>query len=520
MADAFLRCRPLAEVCFVPTTTQSAGQFTGHLSQYRAGIDGDGEGMVVAPEDLARWPGQSLIFQNSPRLYEAAGLRATFGRAAWPAVGLTHALSGMDGMLAALFSAQSAPFDRLVCTSKAGERAFTELQRQVRSSAELTGYDSDRPASASRLRTHVIPLGIDTDRFAPAQSSQENRVGARARLGIGDHHIVFLYCGRFSAEYKMDPFPLLAAFATAFPDDASVSLIMAGDTSGRGHIEIPAIAARLGVGRQVSVVPDPSAAVKLQLYQAADIFVSFSDNLQETFGLTVVEAMSCGLPVLVSDWSGYRETVVHGETGFLAPTHWRAPDDYSSRVSAFTADPALHLLFSGEVTVDVAAAIAAMRTLAANRELREKLGRGGRDRVLRTYAWPVVMTAYRELFAALLDEAAVVSGGPGCGYPPFGYDRRAVFGHFATTAGALPGQVERTRTDRVFAAAVAQVAPEAAEALALTCPPRQAVAVTTLIDCLTPVLGGYRAAVRVLQLLLKYGAIVAVPAPSSDDQSG
>jgi len=113
-----------------------------------------------------------------------------------------------------------------------------------------------------------------------------SRANARARLGASDQDVVFLYCGRFSAEYKMDPFPLLAVFATAFPSDAGASLVMAGDTSGRGHVEIPAIAARLGIGRRVRVVPDPSAAAKLQLYQAADVFVSLSDNLQETFGLT------------------------------------------------------------------------------------------------------------------------------------------------------------------------------------------------------------------------------------------
>jgi hypothetical protein len=73
-------------------------------------------GTVVAPEDLAPMPGQSLIFHNSPRLHEAAGPRTLFGGPAWPAVGLTHALSGADGMQAALFGALPsvlvAPFDR------------------------------------------------------------------------------------------------------------------------------------------------------------------------------------------------------------------------------------------------------------------------------------------------------------------------------------------------------------------------------------------------------------------------
>jgi glycosyltransferase involved in cell wall biosynthesis len=518
VADALLKYRPLDEVCFVPTTAQPLGQLTELLSEYPDSADGS----VIAPEDLARLPGQSLVFQNSPRLYEAAGLRGMFGRPNWPTVGLTHALSGADGALAALFGAMPsglvAPFDRLVCTSAAGERAFTELQRQARASAGLArrpvpgpGPDGgpDPDGEDPGICTYVIPLGVDAEHFVPG-----DRRAARARLGIGERDIVFLYCGRFSIEYKMDPFPLLAAFAVAVADEPYASLIMAGDTSARGHVQIPAIAARLGIAHRVRISPDPSVTVKLQLYQAADVFISFSDNLQETFGLSIIEAMSCGLPVLASDWSGHRETVAHGETGFLVPTHWRAPDGYLSQVSAFTADPAVHLLFSGEVAVDLSAAVAAMRSLTADVGLRQELGRRGRDRVLRRYAWPAVMAAYRELFAALLDEAAAV-GAPawptGAGYPPLSYDRRAAFGHFATVVGAMPHRVKQTFDGRVFAAAVSQVAPEAAEVLGLACPLGRAVASAGVLDCLAPVLGSRRAAVRAVQLLLKYGAIVAVP---------
>ena len=55
-------------------------------------------------------------------------------------------------------------------------------------------------------------------------------------------------------------------------------------------------------------------------WRAADIFVSLSDDIQETFGLTPVEAMAASLPCVVSDWNGYKDTVADGETGFRIPT--------------------------------------------------------------------------------------------------------------------------------------------------------------------------------------------------------
>ena len=55
-------------------------------------------------------------------------------------------------------------------------------------------------------------------------------------------------------------------------------------------------------------------------WSAADVFLSLVDNPQETFGLAPVEAMAAGIPVVVSDWDGYRFTVSDGVEGFRIPT--------------------------------------------------------------------------------------------------------------------------------------------------------------------------------------------------------
>ena len=57
-----------------------------------------------------------------------------------------------------------------------------------------------------------------------------------------------------------------------------------------------------------------------RLWAGSDIFLSLVDNIQETFGITPLEAMAAGLPVVASDRGGYRATIRDGVEGFLVPT--------------------------------------------------------------------------------------------------------------------------------------------------------------------------------------------------------
>jgi glycosyltransferase involved in cell wall biosynthesis len=531
MAEAMLRYRPIEEICFVPGGTAPLARARDLLAEY-----GHPGATVVSPEEIASHPGRSLIFQNSPRLFEASGLRSLLGKPDWPVVGVTHSLSIADGAMAALHgvlpSGFVAPFDRLICTSMAGQRAFLAMQAQALRSLGNAVSGNAGPAHASPpgtgILTEVIPLGVDAERYAPDRTPAPRTELAWLRMRPGE--VVFLYCGRLSAEYKMDPFPLIATFAAAFRGQRGVRLILAGDSAGGAHARVPATAAALGIGDQVTVVPDPSAAVKLRLYQVADVFVSFADNLQETFGLSVIEAMSCGLPVIAADWSGFAETVASGETGFLLPTTWCRPDEYSSRVAVFSREADAHLGLAQEVSVDTRGAVTAMRRLASLPALRRELGDQARQRVLRRYAWPVVMAAYRELFRRLLDCADRSSaGGAGraIGYPPFSYDHVAVFGHYATRVTGLPEVVElipegeRYRAVAIreaFAAGLgagtgAATAPSAAQVLAC-CLPGGRASSTALIGSLAVEVGDRRAAIRVVQLLLKYGVLAASRCPA------
>ena len=95
--------------------------------------------------------------------------------------------------------------------------------------------------------------------------------------------------------------------------------------SGEGglHISIP-----------VSIVNGMDPELRFGVWQAADVFTSLSDSIQETFGLVILEAMASGLPVVASDWDGYRDLVIDGVTGFLVPTYMvrGATEDATARL--------------------------------------------------------------------------------------------------------------------------------------------------------------------------------------------
>jgi hypothetical protein len=144
---------------------------------------------------------------------------------------------------------------------------------------------------------------------------------------------------------------------------------------------------------------DPGA--RFSIWSAADIFCSLSDNIQETFGLTVVEAMAAGLPVLVSNWNGYRDSVEHGVDGLLVDTaippgpSADAAYRYVSGVDGYD-----HYIggISQSCVVDLAQTAHWLARLADDEDLRRTLGAGGRRSAETKYDWSVILARYRELW--------------------------------------------------------------------------------------------------------------------------
>jgi len=350
-------------------------------------------------DDFGRDPPARLLYFPFPIDSRYAWARQRLGAGGFALSGVTHTLCTANAVkqLCEFVTAPFEPHDALICTS----RAVASMVRAV--TGRFAQYLADRHGGTPGLniRLETIPLGVDTGRFHPAKAGE--RIAARESLGISDDEVVVLFVGRFAHHAKAHPFPMyrgidLAARATG----RKVRLLMSGWAPNQAIRDAFIEGARaFAPGVTVMLVDGMDPATRFTVWTAADLFVSLVDNIQETFGLVIVEAMASGLPVVATDWDGYRDLVDDGRTGLLVPTTMvcDATGTATSRLM-FGALDYDHFLaeVSQTVAVDVAAAGAALARLIGDESLRASLGAAGRQRALELFAWPRVIAAYEALW--------------------------------------------------------------------------------------------------------------------------
>ena len=138
-------------------------------------------------------------------------------------------------------------------------------------------------------------------------------------------------------------------------------------------------------------------------WAGADVFCSLSDNIQETFGIVPIEAMAAGLPVVVSDWDGYKDTVRDGVDGFRIPTLMPQAGLGGDLANRHALEIDTYDMYCGHtcslVAVDVPAAAAAFEKLFNSPELRRQMGEAGQKRAQQVYDWKTIIGQYEALWA-------------------------------------------------------------------------------------------------------------------------
>lgn len=378
----------------------------------------------------------------APQIY----LRNQLGVKNFPITGVTHTISYhsqlVDFLTFLLIGA--CPWDSIVCLEEPARRVmknhFHHLQTRL---YQQFGLDLKYEG-----RLDSIPLGVDTQTYR-----LRDKQALRQQFGLPLDKVILLWVGRFSHYDKMDLRPLLLAFKTALEKCSKneAILVLAGDDSRHNYAEkLTDFARQLGIEKHLVTLTDRPRVDFPLLYAAADVFVSPSDNIQETFGQTVLEAMASGLPVVCSDWEGYSVSVLHAKTGFRIPTYWMECDEEICTYAPVSPWLFNQFYLSQSICFDVEYMAHTLFLLIENEALRSKMGLQARQHVLETYDWKVIIQRYIELWEELYQIAASHPFPDHLSPSWFRPQYFKTFEHYATTTLKPTTQVRITDADREF----------------------------------------------------------------------
>ena len=201
----------------------------------------------------------------------------------------------------------------------------------------------------------LVPNGVDLGQFAPATAAE--MAAARDRYGLPDHYILTVGAQRPHKNHEM----LVRSLAAL---SAEVSLVIVGYPDPIFPQRLPELIAELGLQQRVRLVPDVADRWLPAVYSGASVFAL--PSLAEGFGIPVLEAMACGVPVVASDIPPLAEV---------------------TRGAALLADPC-----------DVPSWTMVLGTVLADGTLSDRLARAGAE-VARDVTWRRGAAALRSLLA-------------------------------------------------------------------------------------------------------------------------
>jgi glycosyltransferase involved in cell wall biosynthesis len=212
----------------------------------------------------------------------------------------------------------------------------------------------------------VVRLGVELGERVTGE--QDGRTESRRYLGIGPERFAVGWIGRMTPVKRTDD--VLVAFKQLRETGVDAVLCLVGDGPDRPQLEqraheLGVIRDTLFLGYQEDVAP---------FYAAFDALILPSSN--EGTPVSAIEALAAGRPVVATRVGGVPDVVQEGEDGFLVEPG--ATDDLAERLARLAREP----------------------------ELRERMGRAGRDRVLPRYAVERLVDDIDRLYRSLLTSAA------------------------------------------------------------------------------------------------------------------
>ncbi len=404
--EAYLRFSGNQDHCLVVPSNKDASWFHEKACKFNAKAN-------THAFHLAQW-GQAAnksgaFLLPGPGIDEWAWKRMPWGDGQASLIGLVHTLCSRNVQwgLGQFMSSPVRNWDALICTSHAS-RSVVEgfLNRQ-----EYWYRKRFDAKKFERPQLPIIPLGVHPEVWAPPENDlAKARTKSREELRIPQDALVVLLAGRLDALTKNHPgasFKMLGELQQRF---SKLRVLIYGEAPNEIQHDLWEKGIEVAApGLPVHWIPGSERKWSAAVRWAADIFLSLSDNPQETFGITPLEAMAASLPCVVSDWDGYRDTVIQPNES-SQPCGFRIATSFVEGLGKQQAHKMLQQCINydqavGQISQGIAIDIPSLRKnliqLLEEESLRKSMGQNGRARILEKYSWKIIISQWQELIQEL-----------------------------------------------------------------------------------------------------------------------
>ena len=252
----------------------------------------------------------------------------------------------------------------------------------------------------------VLPVGCDTDAFIPRDKNDLKVTTVRESLGVAPDQIMIMTVGGdATSKGAQEVMQALALIDTKAPDWKYVCKVWPQPRTEQQNIIDMKLATDLGIEKNVIYTTNVTSRNFMPyLLSACDIYAA--PSRLEGFGMIQVEAGACGKPVIGIKAMGMLDTIVDGETGFLAEvaTEIRLRETILNDESGH--ELGRKVVFKEPRIVDYRASVhdiaKYLMELMTNPELRKKMGEAGRQRVVEKFDYRVVAKRFVEIISQRL----------------------------------------------------------------------------------------------------------------------
>jgi alpha-maltose-1-phosphate synthase len=252
-------------------------------------------------------------------------------------------------------------------------------------------------------KIEVLPVGCNTDTFIPFSKDDPKILAVRESLGISPEQIMILTVGGDAASKgAQEVMQALAIIDRKAPDWKYVCKVWPQPRTKLQNLADLEMATKLGIEKSVTYATNTiSRAFMPYLIGACDIYAA--PSRLEGFGMPQVEAGACGRPVVSIKAMGMLDTLIDGETAFLARVARKIVVNEVMLGGESGFDDQHKVVFATPRIVDYRANVQDVAKylllLMKDNALREKMGKAGRERVVANFDYRVVAKRFVQIIA-------------------------------------------------------------------------------------------------------------------------